>query len=744
MANSVTKYAGTATYGGGGSGTGWTNLGNITAQDGTLVTGDISGGGYDTGLMTVTNFGFSLPSNAIVRGIIAEIYKVGTSAEDTSIQLRTSTKTSIDRGYPGSAWPTGTGGYVVHGLTDTDLWGVAWTASDINSSTFGIQIDANNITGGGTASIDTVRITVYWDYVPLTPGTLQEKNYNYVVTRQGVYLGLLPNVTSDFQYTQDINTAGVQIVVHCGISADTASLDITTIDDETGTPLQDELGNNLQTEKYPDVFGNANSKALFRNGNQLTIYEVSDYNQNGKQVFSGDIERWSALYGGNDGDEIVLTAYSDGAELNNYIMTGGDTLDQSQTSYNNVHTILESSRDGYARVAQTFTVGGGVTNLEGFSFYYQDFAFDKTVVVYIYGSVSDATSGIKPLASGSATIGLAGVSPAEGKVIFTPAIAVTPGQVLTAVVFAGNSDDIGINIYYQNTNVYANGAMYTADYGGGGGGGYAPFGTSDLMFKTWYGGNATTVAYSSVDTGNILIDAMTRYASKGGVIKGTSSTVATTGVAVTYTFKVATVLEGIQKMLDLSPYNYYWYVDIGTDTLYFQPTATTAKYTLIKGRHITGLNMTASTENVTNLLLFTGGPTAGVNLYKQYSDSVSITNNKQRLDRKTDNRVTVTATADAIGTSTIASKKDEKYQTSVTIADSTMDISLFRPGDTVGFAGFGNFVDGLVLQISSINYSPHQVTLSLGDIAPRVNETLLSIDNSLNDLNTIDNPSTPS
>lgn len=565
-----------------------------------------------------------------------------------------------------------------------------------------------------------------------------QKSYLYLIFRQGIYLGLLPNVISDFGYSQDINTAGVQVQVICAVTADTSALDITTIDDETGTPIQAEDGTNLTTERFPDIVGNNNSGALFRNGNQLIIIETSNYHPNGVQVFSGDIEAWSAEFGGTTGDQITIKAYSDGADLNNFIITGGDTLDQSQTSQNNSYAIFNQTGSGWVRLGQTFTVGAGITNLDAISIYSSG-GGNVTLKITTNGGISSSVTQYLPSTPGVAT---------EYKFTFAPIMPVTAGIIYTYTLQSDNIYPASVSIYYSSSNLYSGGIMLESVYGGGGGGGYNPYGsgTSDLQFKTWTGGNATTITYSSIDPTAMFKDTIIRYNSKGGSIMPAPGTgFASTGLSLTYTFKVATVLEGIQVYLSMAPYDWYWYVDVGTDIIYFKQASKIAKYTFVKGKHISGLNVTASTENIKNILYFTGGiPSGTTNLFSVYSDTTSIINNKQRLDRKSDNRVTIQGTADAISTSSITATKDETYQTSVTILDTTMDISLIKVGDTVGFGGFGTFVDYLVLQVVRVDYTPDQATLTLGQLPPRANQTLKDLEAQVVQLYTLANPTTPS
>lgn len=58
-----------------------------------------------------------------------------------------------------SEWPT-SDAYATYGADD-DLWGETWTVADINSTGFGVAISALGL-GSGTASIDHIRVTVYF------------------------------------------------------------------------------------------------------------------------------------------------------------------------------------------------------------------------------------------------------------------------------------------------------------------------------------------------------------------------------------------------------------------------------------------------------------------------------------------------------------------------------------------------------------------------------------------------------
>jgi len=143
----------------------WTDTGNATASDNTYATVTLTDGNISH-YIKATNFGFSIPSNTTIQGIIVEWEKkdIQTSVHsiDNAVRIvKGGTIGSTDKSNT-SEWPT-TDTYVAHG-SNTDLWGETWTSSDINASSFGTAISAK-CTGSCTAGdpeVDHVRIRVYY------------------------------------------------------------------------------------------------------------------------------------------------------------------------------------------------------------------------------------------------------------------------------------------------------------------------------------------------------------------------------------------------------------------------------------------------------------------------------------------------------------------------------------------------------------------------------------------------------
>lgn len=731
-------YPGTASQGTGG--VSWTSVSNILAEDGSVATSGLigpGGGGGVANQLLATNFNFNIPSTAVIDGILleAKVQSFATAVGDSG-QIYLTYPSGITSGsnQPNSnSWPTAALSWISWGGS-TSLWGRTWTPSDINSSSFGASISAFPGTGTGDITVDAVRITVYWH---TAPSDVPKRHIYRIFDVSNNYLGTLQNVSSPFEYPQEINSAGSRIVITCAVSPDTSALANTTIDTEDGNPIQDETGDNFLTERAADVVGNDTNQILIKNGNRIKVYEISYYYPNGKLMFSGQINKWAAPYGSQSGDDqITVYADSDGIDLSYQVLTAGGTLDQSQTTNNASYTSQYASKGaGWNKYGQTFIAGSTTIAQIGLSL--STGGVNESVTINVY----DSPATLRLLGTITRTVNAS--SATEFTFTLTPIVSSTVGTTYFLEV-APDPSGSNLTIYYNSGGGYASGSAWNSSYGGGSGGGTWTALATDLWFKTYSGGNSTAVTYSSTDTGSIALDMVSRYNGKGGLISASTTTIPTTGVTATYSFNLTTVLAGIQKVRELSPANYYWYVDIATSILYFKPTGSSPDYTIVKGNHINRVDIQASIENMHNTLYFSGGLVSTTNLYKTFSDSASIASYGQRVAVDSDNRVTLDATATLLGTSDITENKSEVYNTQVTVLDRTMDITLFKPGQLVDFAGFGNFVDRLLLQIVRIDYSPDKAILTLGKLPPRANTTLQQALNDIVALETVANPSTPS
>lgn len=711
-----------------GGASAWSNPSRITADDGSSATWGAFAGGQQS-LITGSTFAFQqLPPQAVIDGIQVTVDGSQTGCYG-NITLNISGTTgkaigALNGSYGGS----------------TDLWGeTEITTADI--AAISVSIEANDVSGGdGIASIDYVSITVFWHLeMANTADADVPTRFDYkVYSRDGTYLGLLPKVTSKFGFAQDLNSAGSSIQITCGKFV---------INETTASPLLTEAGDVITTENDLPIMatstdllvttGASADDAIFKNSNRVKVWMYNRYYPNGKLMFSGQINRVEFKYGGAD-PTVKLLVYSDGLDLNNFIARGypfAYTGDVSQTSQN---TSLICSFDGgkgagWYTLGQSWTAGGGVSNIGAISLLLQGSA-DVTISVYDAPNGNLIGSTTQTVNAGSAT---------EIQFGFSNLIPITPGGTYFFAIWlpAGQS----IRVYLYTPSIYSGGQAYESSYSGGSGGGSFTIGNSDFYFKTFSGLPTTTTTYTSDDpvadmAHGILLD----YNSRGGYI--TERDFEATGLSLTYTFVVATILDAIKKIIELCPSGYYTYIDLGTAEMDIKQISAGADFTVVRGRHINELNLALSIEQVKNYLLLSGGPTAGVNLYRDYTDAESASAYGIRTATKSDNRITLAATADAVGDSFIEENADERQETTLIVKDDHVDITQFVPGVTIGFKNFGNFIDDMVLQVvrREPNFSDGIATLTLGRLPVRMNDEVQRINRELLNEQTINNPSAPS
>lgn len=117
-----------------------------------------------TDCLIATNFGFNIPTGALITGVTVEVEKhasgVGAIFQDNEVQLL---KNGVEDGLDyrtTASWPN-TDAYVTYGGCN-NLWGTTWTAAEINAANFGVAIAGIDYTCNGviTSHIDHVRISV--------------------------------------------------------------------------------------------------------------------------------------------------------------------------------------------------------------------------------------------------------------------------------------------------------------------------------------------------------------------------------------------------------------------------------------------------------------------------------------------------------------------------------------------------------------------------------------------------------
>lgn len=739
----------TSTPAGTGSNGQWSNPSNIFAADGNSASTAylLNTGGSKTALadLIATGFGYNLPSSAIIDGIQLE-YKVVSAARwsegSSFIRLM---KAGVIAGSNKAGSGVANSGVWTYG-GPTDLWGTTWTPADINNATFGANLNMDGLTSSPAdyqMSIDYVRVTVYYHLAgSSTPADVHTREIYKVFNSAGQYLGNLP-VEEPFKIVQDMNSLGSQVTIKVPQNIDTSDqpTEIYTTEDLSQNYTTEDGSQNYTTEGIIPVASTAfqGIDTLIKNGNTVQMWLYNYWYPNGKCMYVGRIRRWEGDIGSDDDISVLL--YSLGYDLDNYITRGAPfsyTNDQTQFTANAYDTTFQNGDKGagWHKYGQTFTTGASVTNIGAITIRMNGTA---QVTINLYNSLNGSLIG-------TTTQNVSVVGDTDVQFAFPSLIPVTPNTQYFFEVSPGPGSSF--YIIYANTNPYAGGGLYLSDYAGGSGGGsWGAVAGSDLYFATAAGLPSTTANFLSKDPSTgMLAPILTDYALRGGTQKWTVASIDATGLSLSYKFSVQTVYEAMQAILSLAPNGFYYYVDLGTQTVYFKNQSTTADILLTKGVNINSLKIIVSNENSVNDFLFTGGDGGtGVNLFREYLNNQSIAQFGPLLDRKTDSRVTVTATADAIGTSTIAEKSGEQNQTTIIIPHTKkLDITTLTPGKTIGFRAFGTFIDRLILQIVHREWTAESVSLTVGTLPVRQSIDIETIQRQLIAAQTQDNPSAPS
>ena len=731
----------------------WATPTNVEAIDSNYATNTVpvasTGGTYISDQLLTQQYPFNVPNTAVIDGIYVEIISNNIAGAVAQMLVgATIYKAGVDQVSGRTVTINNAGAQTITFGGPTDLWGLSLTASDINNSGFGIAITGQNQSSSQSAyfSIDAIRITLYYHLPPANVPT----RYYYQVYNNGVYLGDLPNVVSEFQFNQDINTAGSQITVQCAISPDTAILPNNAILDESGNPLLDETGNPIYDAGTAPIMelGTASTGRVIRNGNRVIVTQVDYWNPNGVVIFRGMIQNWAAGYGGQNGsDGVQVLIYSDGADMDNHLVKGSPftyTLDQSQTTSDTdltVSYIQNKANTGNNFYGQTFTVGSGVTNIGAIALQIRIPSGYPAcpVTVYLY----DGPQLVTQLATVTQTI--SNTSYAVVQFNLPNSIQVTAGT--QYFFYVGVPQGYEVVIGSKSTNPYSGGQAYVDSFGNGFVASFTPLssGGADLYFSTYSSNGATTATYSNVDpTTGMLEPILNYYNQEGGIITYNSSSITATGLSISYHWNTNTIYDALQGTLSVSPNGYYYTVDLGTNVLTFKAASTTADITLIKGYHIDSMTLVATIEQIVNQVMMTGGMVSGSNIYTTDSDQKSISLFGVHLDRPTNNQILDKPTAHVVGQAEISAKKNEQYATKVTLAAHKIDFTTVKPGMTVGFAGFGTFVDQLILQIVRLEYTPSELTLTLGILPRRLHKAVEQTVRGYVGLQTVSNPQSPS
>lgn len=564
---------------------------------------------------------------------------------------------------------------------------------------------------------------------------MSSKTYLYKVYEGENYLGMLApdKVISDFSYSQDINNAGTEINITLGYGLDDvgATVDSDTVTDENDLDITDEFGSAiLAFEDY--VFTTVDVNL----GRRIVVTLFYENAINGTEVFDGIITTWRS---DETAQTIELTVQSNGVQLDNYLIaTPPGTLLVSQElnggSGWTVRTAPPDALFNYALVlGQTFTVPSNTTVSKFELWVWKQSGYAGTPMARLtlqYGTPDNPGSVIS-------TVKRTITSSSTSWVAFSLPESV---QLLTATTYSITLtvEDIPATAFiawgFKPSNPYANGAVYQYLYATG-----WTTTTDDFQFRIYSGNNNIGRAFPSQDPSAILRSLISAYSDSGGLITYDSTSIDDTNSIVQYTFKANTVFDGVRKVVELAPANWYWYVDPGTNLLHFHRIGTNPDHTFTVGEHIMNLNIARTLDDVTNLTYFTGGDTGSSKLALLTANPGSSSKYGQWLQLMNDNRVTDSDTAEILSRGAINQNSSPVFRTEVEILAKKYDIETIQLGDIVCFSNANDFVTSLRLLVAGISRRPDSVKLRLATNPPSVSHRIEDIKRNLDNLYNVDN-----
>lgn len=152
---------------GGFTGVAWSNPGNISLSDNTYTTAALSNLNTTSQALQATNFGFNVPLHSTIDGIVCEFERKASASSvirDSHIYLIYNNNVLGNNKVSAPAYWLTTESDVSFGSA-ADTWGAGISAEVVNSSSFGVLIDAqyySAYTGTETAYVDRIRMTVFY------------------------------------------------------------------------------------------------------------------------------------------------------------------------------------------------------------------------------------------------------------------------------------------------------------------------------------------------------------------------------------------------------------------------------------------------------------------------------------------------------------------------------------------------------------------------------------------------------
>lgn len=293
----------------------------------------------------------------------------------------------------------------------------------------------------------------------------------------------------------------------------------------------------------------------------------------------------------------------------------------------------------------------------------------------------------------------------------------------------------------------------------------------EYLYETASG--VTTINWNSTDPGKIAEDIINSMIRMGSRLNWTETTLQKTGITATYSFNTNQCLESMDKVLELSPAGWYWYVDPDRN-LNLHPKQELPIHTFTIGKEVFYAEPAKRTENVINRVYFIGGVPTGATdpLFSRYERPVSISQYGLKSVKKNDQRVTLQATMDLLANNILDAQEHIEIRTVIRVKDNAFDknngydIESVKIGETCQIRNYQDAfssskwdvmswdidywdfnvrnITETVMQIVEIKYQPTFIELTISSKIPNVSKRVEDLNRQLLDTITNNNPTSPS
>lgn len=270
---------------------------------------------------------------------------------------------------------------------------------------------------------------------------------------------------------------------------------------------------------------------------------------------------------------------------------------------------------------------------------------------------------------------------------------------------------------------------------------------SQIELKTSTASGLTTGATASATAVSLIVQTIIdRYRAEAinPKINYATGGIESTAQTLTYTFNAKTYSDAIDICRQGAPADWWWFV--GADNLLqFRPKPALAQHTFVFGKHFKSVQVNKNMENVVNRVLFSSGDNGDQQILKLYQDTDSGNLYDDRWEIITDNRVSVSATADNMGQSALAEKKDADVKTTIVILDNNSDedgydIESINPGDTCKFLNLNTITSQTFTEnmtIMAVDYSPDAVTIELQSLKVSAGRSIIENKKAIEEQNAV-------